>query len=284
MAKRGNNYRTYGKKDQGAQPARRETIRSAGPAEQETAAAATGRKVKPLPEPRNSFEVWVREKGLTGTELKLIAMVLMVVDHIGHVFLPGTPLYWSARYAGRLAFPIFAFLTAEGIANSSNLFKYALRLLTFAVISEIPYDYVINGSFFYWDNQNILFTLFAAVLTVAVMEEFDKKGRSFLGQTLAIIIVIGGEYLGFDYGIKGMAIIFIFYYFRNELVVKFIAEAGLMAAFWWRKPQMFCMTALPLLYLYSGKRGEGPNKYVFYAFYTVHLIILGAVAYLLNYR
>ena len=78
---------------------------------------------------------------LTGTQLKVIALVTMIIDHIGVVLLePNSVVYWVARSIGRLAFPIYCFLLVEGFIHTRNVKKYLGRLLLFAVISEIPFD------------------------------------------------------------------------------------------------------------------------------------------------
>ena len=76
---------------------------------------------------------------LSGSALKVIAVISMVADHCAYFLMEhGTPLYEVMRSFGRIAFPVFAFLIAEGFANTRNRTRYFLTLLGFAVISEIP--------------------------------------------------------------------------------------------------------------------------------------------------
>ncbi len=84
---------------------------------------------------------------LSGFALKLIAIVFMTLDHIG-LFLS---MYAASsgnaeamntaamvlRYAGRIAFPIFAFLLAEGMRYSASRGKYILRILGVYALVEI---------------------------------------------------------------------------------------------------------------------------------------------------
>ena len=110
--------------------------------------------------------------GLSSLQLKLIAVVSMVIDHIVK-YLPlkwsaGTrPLYWVLLVIGRLAFPIFAFLIAEGAVKTRNIRLYLLRLGIFALISEVPYDLMSQRHFPYWGHQNVFLTLFLGLLAVA---------------------------------------------------------------------------------------------------------------------
>ena len=113
-----------------------------------------------------------RQGGLSGGSLKLIAIGLMFLDHVGAVVLErmllaaglgeaatseqvtaflaqnGT-LYWAdfaLRMAGRLAFPIFCFLLVEGFLHTRSVKRYALRLGAFAIISEVPFDLATSGA------------------------------------------------------------------------------------------------------------------------------------------
>ena len=79
-------------------------------------------------------------KGLSGSSLKVIALVSMTVDHIAYYLMEhGTLLYELMRMVGRMAFPIFAFLLVEGYTHTRSRGKYALNLLIFALISEVPW-------------------------------------------------------------------------------------------------------------------------------------------------
>ena len=94
--------------------------------------------------------------GLSGSALKVIAMISMVIDHIAlYLMEHGTLLYETMRCIGRIAFPVFAFLIAEGFIHTRSRYRYFFTLLGFAVISEIPW-YLLNGA----DGiHNVMFTL-----------------------------------------------------------------------------------------------------------------------------
>lgn len=131
---------------------------------------------------------------MSGSTLKIIALVSMLIDHMAAVLLPypmmehgvyylGFSLEYAAtvlgegpagwlyilyqimrRLLGRLAFPIYCFLLVEGFERTHSRAKYALRLFLFTIISEVPFDLAFNGRIFYTHYQNVFFTLFLGVL------------------------------------------------------------------------------------------------------------------------
>ena len=101
------------------------------------------------------------ETGITSNQLKLLACIFMLCDHVGFVLMNNN---WIMRAVGRLAFPIFAFLLVEGYRHTSDIRKYFIRLFLFALISEVPFDLVTTGRLFDMQKQNIFFTLAAAPL------------------------------------------------------------------------------------------------------------------------
>ena len=76
-----------------------------------------------------------RSRGLDGGTLKLLAAACMLLDHVGAILFPQA--LWL-QCVGRLAFPVFAFLVAEGYAHTRDLRKYLLRMAAFAALSELP--------------------------------------------------------------------------------------------------------------------------------------------------
>ena len=83
--------------------------------------------------------------------IKLIAITSMLADHTGIVFFPNNPMW---RIAGRIAFPLFAYQLGVGYEHTSDKKKYTLRLLLFALISQLPY-YLVRGQWV----PNIFFAL-----------------------------------------------------------------------------------------------------------------------------
>ncbi len=129
------------------------------------------------------------QKPMTGFHLKLIALTTMFIDHIGAVFFPQVTLL---RVIGRISFPLYAFLIAEGCRYTRNRGRYALGLGVFALISEIPYDLALHPEFLengLWGQNflfqtNIFYTMFFAVASVHIFEVLRR--RSWKAQLAAL--------------------------------------------------------------------------------------------------
>ena len=192
---------------------------------------------------------------LNGFHLKLIAACTMFIDHMGHTLFP--TVLWL-RCIGRLAFPIFCFLIAEGCVYTRDRRKYALRLLAFALLSEVPFDLMVGGTVWYPYSQNVLWTLLAGALICWCVDWALRK------KTPAAFLLTGAaeaaafcllELAGTDYRGWGMLLVVLFYGVRS-------------------------LAALLPLWLYNGRRGYSNLvvQYGFYAFYPVHILILSLIA------
>ena len=214
--------------------------------------------------------------GLSGSALKVIALISMVIDHVAlYLMEDGTVLYETMRGVGRIAFPVFAFLIAEGFIHTRSRYRYFFTLLGFAVISEIPW-YLLNGAD---GTHNVMFTLALGVLTLIVLENLLQRSL-----VLGFIWTVGmaglASWLGVDYEWRGILIIVIFYLFNGyghsftySRDMQFFCTFALMMHYGVMGSVVACM----ILYVYNGTRGfvQGSiAKYGFYAFYPVHLIVL----------
>ncbi|SDB53439.1 TraX family protein [Butyrivibrio sp. INlla16] len=217
---------------------------------------------------------------LDGTMLKIIAMISMVFDHVGDMFLPG--VMWP-RMIGRLAMPLFAFCIAEGYIHTRDKKKYILRLGIFALISEIPFDLAFDGKIGL-GHQNIMLTFFLSVLALKlfdiirgeVKEDTGKYSvvKSICGTLVIIVTAFIALLVKADYTVFAIISVFLFYVFKNS---KHFLRTGAGVAFLalTRTMGYYCTTGLSIipLLLYNGKRGKG-LKWLFYAFYPGHLLIL----------
>ena len=176
-----------------------------------------------------------KQRGFSSAALKLIAIVLMFVDHFAVVFRPaiegafdgGDTLYTLMRTAARIAFPIFAYCIAAGAVYTSNIYKYMLRLAAFAVISEVPFDRAFNGAWLEFTYQNVFFTLLLGLLSIALYAQLRKRNLEvFAFVLLAGLAYAAEELLKTDYGAMGVICIFLFYVFlQTKAPVKQIGLA-----------------------------------------------------------
>lgn len=214
--------------------------------------------------------------GLSGSTLKVIAMISMVIDHIAlYLMEHGTVLYETMRCIGRIAFPVFAFLIAEGFIHTKSRYRYFFTLLDFAVISEIPW-YMLNGAD---GTHNVMFTLALGVATLMVLENLLQRSM-VLGFLFTVSMAGLASWLGVDYEWRGILVIVISYlyntyahFFPYSRGMQFFCTFTLTMHYGVIGAVMACM----FLYLYNGKRGfikAHKGKYVFYMFYPIHLLII----------
>ncbi len=229
---------------------------------------------------------------LNRTQLKTIAVVTMTLDHIGAALVPRQLLLYSIlRLIGRIAFPIFCFLLVEGFFYTKNRKKYILRLLIFAFISEIPFDfgvYLTADTFSYklaFAHQNTLFTLAIGMLTMTILEKYKDKFPSYSMPALIVCLLalLLSEALRTDYGMFGVFFIISLYYRKtlfhasNPVVSLFICFLPLIAT-GGREP--FCIVSLLLILAYDPVYCKG-NKYFFYIYYPLHLTVLAVLRFLI---
>ncbi len=104
--------------------------------------------------------------------LKLLAMALMLCDHMWATIIPGN--LWLTCL-GRLAFPIFAYQIVEGFFCTRSFRRYWGRLFLFALLSEVPFNLMYGGSPVYPFHQNVLFTFCLALLLVRLLEKVRER-------------------------------------------------------------------------------------------------------------
>lgn len=213
---------------------------------------------------------------LSGSALKVIAVISMVTDHSAYYLMEhGTILYEAMRCFGRIAFPVFAFLIAEGFRHTRNRMRYFLLLLGFAVISEVLW-YLLNGVD---GTHNVMFTLALGVMALAAFETLKKDG--ILCGAVILSIAFFASWSGVDYEWRGILMIVIFYLLGNVSKISF--PYGRMIPLFCTFPLMMhygavgALLACMVIFLYDGTRGfiHGKvAKYAFYAFYPAHFFCL----------
>ena len=225
---------------------------------------------------------------LSGSVLKAVAVVTMLIDHIAALVLISDSVYTSAavtflgqgyswyyimRCIGRIAFPIYVFLLVEGFIHTRSRFHYGLSLGVFALISEPIWDFAQFGVLMDPSSQNVFFTLLIIYLSMCVVDEFDDD------MLIALLGLAGCVILAFtlqaDYGPEGLALGLVTFGLRKHEPLRLAASTCVLSF----EPQ--AILAFPFMMLYNGERGfigKGAlAKYAFYAFYPAHLLVLGLI-------
>lgn len=251
---------------------------------------------------------------LNGNALKVIAMVIMLIDHFGagllyfaiklRVYHCGLPyntmvlIYRITRDIGRSAFPIFCFLIVEGFKHTHSRLRYALSLLLFGFISEIPFDTIVfkkdvfninliealsaNRSTLF-DRCNVFFTLLLGLLAIWGFESLYKLLnikvipeiiRNILSLVPGLICALIAYVIKSDYSYRGVFLIMFFYLFSNIPLLGSLFGYITMCTI--SESEIFALPGFLLPYLYNNKQGRklGRLKYLFYAFYPVHIFLI----------
>ena len=220
---------------------------------------------------------------LNSLHLKLLAAATMLVDHLGFTLFPFA--LWM-RCVGRLAFPIFCFLIAEGCARTHDRKRYAARLLGFAVLSEPAFDLMCDGVWFTLDYQNVLWTLLLGALVCWAMDWAKTRPEPWQRLPADAAIAVGfllGQWGNPDYGGWGVLLVILFYLTREVRGKWAIQLVGLGLFCWfctpWRIELLGILAMVPIC-LYNGERGFSNRavQYGFYAFYPAHILLLGVLA------
>ncbi len=234
------------------------------------------------------------KQGLNHRKLKWIALVAMSIDHIGYMLYPELI---ELRIVGRLAFPIFAFLLAYSIRYTRDIKRFKLTLWGAAILTQLA---------FYVFDISIVNILFLFAVCAELVEAIQHK------RYLVILIsILGVELLGVDYGMYGLTSVLWFYYFYQDRKKQVLGFIGITLMFtlsqyapfygvaymlqsiteffeWGYRLwiQVFASVAMLYLWAYDDKKPEpyvteilNPiEKYAFYLYYPLHLIVLALLA------
>ncbi len=226
-----------------------------------------------------------KTKGLTGNQLKILAMLCMTVDHVGYLILPQ---YIILRCIGRLAMPIFAFMIAEGCRHTKNRLRYLLNVVAVAAVCQAVY-WVADQSLL----QCILVTFSLSIILIYALDFAGQKQSLFsmcllvaaFAAVCYICLFLPWELPGFrvDYGFFGVMLPVAVYVGKNpseKLLLAAGCMVGISLQLGW--VQWLAFAALPILYLYNGERGKLRLKYLFYLYYPLHLAAIYGIAMLIN--
>lgn len=237
----------------------------------------------------------MKKQGLSQEGLKLIACIAMLLDHLAVVVVMGPvistrhgirlEIYEFLRLIGRLSFPIYCFLLAEGSARTRNPVRYGLRLAVCCLLSEFPYDLTLWGGFS-WRHQNVMVTL---LLGFCALEAMKKSSNVWVKLLLVLPFALAADLAHSDYGAKGVLLIALFSltrempyrYWIQLLGMWFLFSPGNGMFLNWREgiritTQEWAVLALIPISFYSGRKATSHKliQWGFYLFYPVHLLAL----------
>lgn len=232
----------------------------------------------------------------TSMSLHIMAMLLMLCDHIWGTIVPGND--WLTCI-GRISFPIFAFMIVEGYFHTKSVKKYTIRILVFAILSEIPFNLAMGSSLFYPVHQNVLWSFLIAIGLITLNEKAKEKGKLWIQILVGVGTVLVGYIVGLltmvDFYHAGILTVLVFYFFKDrkwwcypaqllclwyinsELLGGFGYEIQMFGREFFFQRQSFALLALIPIWLYRGKQGYHSKalQYAYYAFYPLHLLLLG---------
>ena len=240
---------------------------------------------------------------LSNNMLKIIGAIAMVSDHMGVILFPDAEFL---RLIGRLAFPIFAFLIAEGAKYTKNKLRHFLTVALFAAAIQLVYSLYLGNTL----EMNVMVTFTLSLLIIYALDAFKnvifeydspllKKIFCALGVLGAVVIaIVADARLDLDYGLSG-ALVPVFpaicttpkvkeppEYFKwldTPLLRVCVTSLGILAlAIDDGDIQYYSLFVIPILLLYSGERGKYKMKYFFYIFYPLHLGVLWLISMLLS--
>lgn len=224
--------------------------------------------------------------GLTGNQLKLLALLAMTCDHVGLQLLPQ---FVILRIIGRLAAPLFAYMIAEGCRYTHDRGRYLGRLLGMATLCQIAYFAAMRSLY-----QCIFVTFSLSVCLIYTLDNVLRR-RTPVSALLAsaalaaaVFITVGLSRIlihtdfDVDYGLWGVMLPVLVYFGRGkwEKLALFTVGVSLLGLHyggiqWWG------LLSVPLLALYNGKKGKRNIGPLFYWYYPAHLVAIYGLSLLL---
>ena len=229
-------------------------------------------------------------KVLSGAQLKYIAFISMVIDHVNQAlitpYLSGEGFLFKLsllfNVLGRIAFPLFALFLVEGFFKTGSRKKYLASLLMFAVISEVPFDLFLSREFFNIRGNNVLFSLALALVTIWLIDALKGKfpgAYAVIWYLLSFVIVaascLATMFLSSDYEYHAILMVYSFYLFYDKPLLANLF--GYLAIF----KEVWSLLGFGLTLTYNGERGK-QYKWLNYMFYPVHLLVIGIIRLCLN--
>lgn len=226
--------------------------------------------------------------------IKLIAVLAMAIDHIGLFFFPqDTFLY----LIGRISFPLFAWLVANGARHTKNIRRYLLRIFLLAVISQVPFFLANRMIDPHFSSINVLFTLFIGLFIIMVIRKTENK---FFWLLSFVAGCFAANFLNMDYGAMGVLSIVSFYFFYGRFLYLAVSQLIILGVLPWivffveqynrislgwlyfdGLHEIVGILALVFIGVYNNKRGVAA-KYIFYVFYPLQYVIIYLILNFIN--
>lgn len=239
---------------------------------------------------------------MTGKMLKIVAILTMVTDHVAASIIlmlirnqgryELAEIYSVLRNIGRIAFPLYIFLLVEGFVYTKNLKKYIASVMIFALLSELPFDLALGkGQVVNWNSQNVYITLTLGLLCLTCIKYVSGHFligdmRRYLLYTIVTAIFAGTAFLvRCDYkwgGILAIVLVYMVYTCCSGRTPQWLLYLMMgiiccMTLLVYNDKEGYAFVALLPIVFYNGKRGYIKYKYLYYAVYPVHLLILGVL-------
>lgn len=214
--------------------------------------------------------------------LKILALIIMVIDHVGIL----KNNNFTMRLIGRVSFPLFAFCFGMGMKYTRSKKKYMIRLFIFAIISSLPYflfNSLQNDGF----KLNIMFSFLGSIIISVYYDKYkhenkeDRLNKSlyFLNfLTVSLVVCSIATLLNFDYYFVGVLFPFLIYISKSKLQFSIIIFISAILLYGFSLYTIFTLISIIFIFLYDDKCNSSRLKYFFYIFYPLHFLIL----YILN--
>jgi hypothetical protein len=221
---------------------------------------------------------------MTAFKIKLIAILTMAIDHIGLFFFPDQIAF---RVVGRLAFPLFAWLIANGAYHTRNIHAYLLRILCLAIVSQIPFMLANRHLDPHFSSLNVLFTLSLGLAAILVIKQTQYK---ILHVLTVMVCALAANFFSTDYGAMGVLAIIVFYAFFKNIKLLIISSVLLFTIPYLEAIkqlnfrgyiEVIGLFSLFFIALYNQKEGR-KMKYLFYFFYPLQYVVIYIVQLLLS--
>lgn len=218
-----------------------------------------------------------------GAQLKYMAFLSMLLDHVNNSmitpYLDGKGLLLHVSNVlsilGRVAFPLFMFFLVEGFFKTRSRKKYLINLLIFAILSEVPFDLFTSRELFNKNWNNMMFTLALSLATIWIVDEMKgrlaKKSKAlWYGASVLVVAVMCAVAMFFslDYDYHAIIVAYLFYLFYEKPL--YGAALGYLSII----KELYSVLGFAATLTYNGERGK-QYKWLNYAFYPAHLLILG---------